>query len=1336
MVDSFATLVDKLEPFFDYWSEKEGAYLPIQRRVEIYQVLKLIEQQKSEVVTKKDFAKILRPLVCRTKEQQENFINCFEDWIDFSSKKTENLSKKSNSDLTKNTITKTTKRDYRLISLGLLMLLFLVSFYSYFIFSQKTTPSPKAFFSNTNIVKANDINSVVINVDEWSAITKFSLQLKYDPSIISIEDIDISAPFLLYTSSDKQDSIIRFDYQQNEALPQFSDTTKFATLSFKWLSGIIDTTNLQFQKERCFLEDLNGQRYVASDASHQLLLTDAVLTRIDKLPSSSNKWPYVLALFFIVLFIYWLWWRYSAMIKSADLYLKRRQPYVDEETDSRQLFFSNTIHQISDLWNWVPDVSKLHNWAIPKGQYLNLNATVYKTSRQAGLFSPVYKPVNKYPQFLALVDRTTLSDHQADFSEAYINRLKKQNLKVELAYFDEDPRKIFFTDKNNEYPLSYIQSQYPHHHVLVFSSLRGLYSPYTGELQSWATGIKGEWDKLHLFSPENLRPDQERYKELVQLGFNVQPLTSAGMATFIAELPVTFDESLENKYSHFLPDYIIGQWDDWLSIFPPQEEDIDQLLSVLKEYLGEYGFRWLVSCAVFCEIHLELTLYLGNNLYKEDEEVDMLYHPALFSRLMQLPWMRKGYMPDWLRENLINSCKKEDKVNIQATIEDFFNQASTNEKKAAKNIDVEVPKSLKPTLRHRLFSLLRENKSEYSAFNEPIFADFMDDTLSMKVKRFLLHERTLAVEEEIEEIQIKPSLETKEQEEETLLWGHTSGLYVLFFTEMWERFSFYGMRVLLVLFLTAPLLGENPGWEFSTETAISLYGTFLMLLYLTPILGGIIADRYIGYRRAVLWGAIIMTFGHFFIAGHSLLSFYFGILLLIIGTGLFKPNITSFISEMYQDRPSKKDGAFTIFYMGVNAGALFGIMFCGYVGEEIGWSWGFGLAAAFMLLGTVQFWLAKPLFGKHGSVLFEKKELDTSHSSKEEAPNPFTVSDKILITISCVLGLGYAINDPLYSIAGIDLFYWIRLGGGAGQYIAALTAVGAFLFLVINRISRYEKIVRERMIAVAIFAVFTVFFWLSFVQGATSMVVFTRDSLDRVLSGNEAFIYNVINALLTIVPLLVLTRVMYLLYKQTNKKAYRFNLLSVIGILSLWILVFLFLYGKFTTDFIEIPVSWFSILNSFFVIVFASIFSRWWSSKYNPSGPVKYGLGFILMAVGFGLLAWGTNGAVGGVKVNLMWLVLAYLFHTLGELCMGPVGLSYVAKLVPARMVAFMFGVWYLAIAIGNKLATILGGQIENITEQYSLSSFFLVFTVIPAVAGIIIILLNPTIKKLMHGVK
>ena len=198
--------------------------------------------------------------------------------------------------------------------------------------------------------------------------------------------------------------------------------------------------------------------------------------------------------------------------------------------------------------------------------------------------------------------------------------------------------------------------------------------------------------------------------------------------------------------------------------------------------------------------------------------------------------------------------------------------------------------------------------------------------------------------------------------------GHPAALFVLFFTEMWERFSYYGMRAILVIFLTGAILGDNPGWGWSSSAALSLLGTYAMFAYLAPLAGGWLGDKKIGYRSAVVIGAFLMTLGHASMAFETPTFLYIGISLLVVGTGFFKPNITSIISKMYEGRDDKKDGAFNIFYMGVNAGAFLGIMLCGWVGEKVGWSFGFGLAGIFMLLGMIQFYYAQPLFGGIGGV--------------------------------------------------------------------------------------------------------------------------------------------------------------------------------------------------------------------------------------------------------------------------------------------------------------------------------------------------------------------------------
>lgn len=853
--------------------------------------------------------------------------------------------------------------------------------------------------------------------------------------------------------------------------------------------------------------------------------------------------------------------------------------------------------------------------------------------------------------------------------------------------------------------------------------------------------------------------------------------------------------------------------------------------------------------------------------------------------------------------------------------------------------------------------------------------------------------------------------------------GHPAGLFVLFFTEMWERFSFYGMRVLLINFLTMAVIGSNPGWEWTAENAGALFGTYAGLLYLTPILGGVIADKFTGYRWAVLIGCVIMTAGHASMAFETEFSLYMGLALLVLGTGFFKPNITSIISEMYTYLPEKKDGAYTIFYMGVNAGAFFGMMLCGYLAERVGWSWGFGLAGIFMLFGTVQFLLAKPLFGKIGAPPVRQTKEEKAAEVKDYKENKFTMVDKVLIVVTAIIGLLYLINDPVSKIGEVNLLpeeFFLSKDTLSGPLVIVLGGLLLFLYLIITRIRRYEKVIRDRMIAVIIFAFFTVLFFIPFEQAATSMVIFARDYTDRVLTGNSALIFNIVNTLLTIIPLMIITWVLYLLNKKSFKKIPGSNVVlalcfSLVWGIVIWMLArdfntvsyeaqyaavpveqianekgeyvyeafsndevsnasnndnfkvgslvavrlgegdyvsldtvknnkvvvnyqeeredlhfalgnvknadsthfkldvtavrsqqnfpiykkkgeaeadektylsapfmsnntnaklslgaeaaylldapgsvkensevavqrdqkseiepvrfaygeivenangeisvsidtvlvgkqtivyqpvsearpllsgeetmnkplffstneelkvgdnvathvelgkFVYLDGekenKLAEDYVkaeksskiiqasvseikdnevEITVSWFSILNSFFIIAFASFFSKWWESKYNPSAAMKYSLGLIVMGIGFAVLAYGSSfipqGTEAGiVRVSMVWLILAYFFHTLGELFLSPVGLSYVSKLVPARMIALMFGMWYLAIAIGNKIAASMGGMVDEIQEEYSISFFFLIFTIIPVVAGVLIAVLNPLLKKLMHGVK
>ena len=573
---------------------------------------------------------------------------------------------------------------------------------------------------------------------------------------------------------------------------------------------------------------------------------------------------------------------------------------------------------------------------------------------------------------------------------------------------------------------------------------------------------------------------------------------------------------------------------------------------------------------------------------------------------------------------------------------------------------------------------------------------------------------------------------------ESTVLGHPSALFVLFFTEMWERFSYYGMRALLVMFFTAALI--DGGWGWPREYAYAIFGTYTSLVYISTLLGGYMADKVIGYRYAVLIGALLMTLGHGSMAVETPFFIYLGLTLLVFGSGFFKPNMTSIISEMYKGKDEKKDGAYTIFYMGVNAGAFLGILLCGYIGEQVGWRWGFGLAGIFMLFGLLQFWFAQEIFGDIGTkpVVSELKISNTSDN--EPKLNPFTNFQLFLIAVAGILGLSWIINDPVSKISeGVYNLFNFSIFGMDGSNFAIISALVLFISLLVIRVPKYDKITRDRMLAVIFFAFITIFFWALFEQAPGSLTIFARDYTQRVLEGDSAFIFKIVNALMTIIPLGIITWVLLLLFKQTFSKFSKSNIFLATSFVIIWAIAIWMLSVEFTKDVTEVPASWFGVLNSLFIIVFAPLFSKWWESKYNPNANMKYALGMVLLGLGMACVAIGASDIPAGAKtasVSMIWLILVYFFHTMGELCISPVALSYVSKLVPGRMIAMMFGIWYLAIAIGMKLAGVFGEASESIAKNEGLSYFFWILTAIAFGLGLLSALLYPVIKKLMHGIK
>ena len=498
--------------------------------------------------------------------------------------------------------------------------------------------------------------------------------------------------------------------------------------------------------------------------------------------------------------------------------------------------------------------------------------------------------------------------------------------------------------------------------------------------------------------------------------------------------------------------------------------------------------------------------------------------------------------------------------------------------------------------------------------------------------------------------------------------GHPDALFVLFFTEMWERFSYYGMRGLLTLFLVSSY--AKGGWGWTREDAGALYGWYTLVVYATPILGGYLADKILGMRRAVVIGGLIIAAGHVSLFLDTTVSFYTGLALVCVGTGLFKPNISAMVGQLYgKGNENGRDAGYTLFYMGVNAGAFFGILLCGYIGEKISWNYGFGLAGVFMILGALQFWFGQGIFGSIGGTATQADAAPAETREADEAP---------------------------------------------------------------------AHVVKDRLKVIAVLSFFTIFFWFAFEQAGGSMTIFAADYTDRILLGTSGDLFKVINSAMTLIPAAVLTFLLIQLWRGSGKRYLLSSSLLTLAMALIWIASLWMLNREFGLEQTEVPATWFGVLNSFFLVILAPMFSKMWTQYWNPTAPVKFGTGLVLLGLGFGALAFGAMGIAPGAqtaKISMIYLILAYLLHTMGELCVSPVGLSYISKLAPTRLLGLMFGIWYFFTSVGNKLAGTMSAYIDHISASVGLAGFFLILCLIPAGAGLLSMLLNKWMVKRMHGV-
>lgn len=511
--------------------------------------------------------------------------------------------------------------------------------------------------------------------------------------------------------------------------------------------------------------------------------------------------------------------------------------------------------------------------------------------------------------------------------------------------------------------------------------------------------------------------------------------------------------------------------------------------------------------------------------------------------------------------------------------------------------------------------------------------------------------------------------------------GHPKGLYLLFVTEMWERFSYYGMRALFVLYMTQALLLDK---EYSSE----IYGSYTGLVYLTPLLGGYIADRYWGNRRSILVGSLMMALGQFFM---YLSACYYhnvelakwlmfcGLGVLILGNGYFKPNISTMVGDLYEAGDKRKDSAFTIFYMGVNLGATIAPLWCGLVGNTGNpedFKWGFLSACIGMLIGAAvfQYYKDRCLCMPDGTPIGMPVVKEVSEENKNENQNSASIKVDGRIILSILISVFLVL---LFS------FNWKSLSDNTVGYFAGADWIGSIIYATIIMVP--SVIITDKSLTccekkqigiIFVLAFFVIFFLAAYEQAGASLTFFADEQTDRMIWG--------------------------------------------------W----------------EMPASYFQSFGAVFIVLLAPVFASLWSflNKHNiePSSPMKQAIGLFLLSMGYLLIAFGVKGVEPGMKVSIVWLTSLYFIHTMGELCLAPIGLSLVYRLSPARFSSLLMGVWYLSTSAANKLAGLLSGYypeegVEKAFLGYTVSNlfdFFLLFVLMSGAASVVLFLISGKLAK------
>lgn len=482
-------------------------------------------------------------------------------------------------------------------------------------------------------------------------------------------------------------------------------------------------------------------------------------------------------------------------------------------------------------------------------------------------------------------------------------------------------------------------------------------------------------------------------------------------------------------------------------------------------------------------------------------------------------------------------------------------------------------------------------------------------------------------------------------------FGHPKGLSTLFFTEFWERFSYYGMRALLILFMKATI--DEGGMAMTSESAAAIYGLYTASVYLLALPGGFVADQILGLRKAVWYGGILITLGHFSMAIPQQETFFLGLVLIVLGTGLLKPNISAMVGDLYPDGGARRDAGFSIFYMGINIGAFIAPIVCGYLGEGISWHYGFGAAGLGMAFGLVQYKISGKHLGDIGLV--------SSHSGSEASLKRKVTG--FWIAIAAII---------IVAILGVFDVYKFEPLVIASLGTAIIVTVATLYFIYALFIVDISKEERKQVGSIIVFFVFSVIFWSGFEQHGSSFNIIAKEYVDRVFFGYE------------------------------------------------------------------IPASVLQSINPLFIITLAPIFGAMWinlaKKNLEPSTPLKFGLGLIMLGLGFLVMVFVAYIAAGGGQASAFLLILTYLLHTAGELAVSPVGLSTITKLAPKKLVGQMMGVWFMSVSLGNLVAGLVAGRFdsENVSQM---PDIFWTFVSVDVIGGLLLIAFIKPVRKLMGKV-